>query len=338
MGIQGIDLSVIWGVIIAFGVMMYVIMDGFDLGLGILFPFIPDAQERDVMMNTVAPVWDGNETWLILGGAALYGAFPLAYSVILEALYLPLIFMLAGLIFRGVAFEFRFKATAEKRYLWDWAFIGGSLLATFSQGIAIGTYVSGIPVLNRQFAGGGFDWFSPFPLVCGLGLVIAYALLGSTWLLVKTEGMLESRMRHYSRPLAWMLLVMVVVIGVWTLQLHPELANRWFTHAHLVMFTAIVVLAVVALFGLLRSLRQRHTHWPFVFTLVLMFLGYIGLALSIWPNIIPPSVSLWAAASPATSQLFALIGALFILPVILMYTFWSYYVFRGKVRIGDGYH
>ena len=338
MGIQGIDLSLIWGVIIAFGVMMYVIMDGFDLGLGILFPMISDEQERDVMMNTVAPVWDGNETWLVLGGAALYGAFPLAYGVILEALYLPLIFMLAGLIFRGVAFEFRFKAPAEKRHLWDWAFIGGSLLATFSQGVVIGAYVAGIPVVDRQFAGGGLDWLAPFPLVCGVGLVIAYALLGSTWLLVKTEGMLESRMRHYSRPLAWLLLAMVVVIGAWTLQLHPELAGRWFNHAHLTVFAGLVVLAVLALIGLLRSLRQRHTHWPFVFTLVLMFLGYIGLAMSIWPNIIPPSVSLWAAASPATSQLFALIGALFILPVILMYTFWSYYVFRGKVRIGDGYH
>jgi len=338
MGIQGIDLSLIWGVIIAFGVMMYVIMDGFDLGLGILFPLIPDEQERDVMMNTVAPVWDGNETWLVLGGAALYGAFPLAYGVILEALYLPLILMLCGLIFRGVAFEFRFKSSAQKRHWWDKAFIGGSLLATFSQGVAIGAYVSGIPVVNRQFAGGGLDWLAPFPLVCGVGLVVAYALLGSTWLLVKTEGMLESRMRLFTRPLAWLLTAMVVVIGAWTLKLHPELATRWSSHGHLMVFAGLVGLALLALFGLLRTLRQRHTHWPFVFTLVLMLLGYIGLALSIWPNIIPPSVSLWAAASPPSSQLFALIGALFILPVILMYTFWSYYVFRGKVRIGDGYH
>lgn len=338
MAIQGIDLSLIWGVIIAFGVMMYVIMDGFDLGLGILFPLIPDEQERDVMMNTVAPVWDGNETWLVLGGAALYGAFPLAYGVILEALYLPLILMLCGLIFRGVAFEFRFKSSPQKRHWWDKAFIGGSLLATFSQGVVIGAYVSGIPVVDRQFAGGGLDWLAPFPLVCGVGLVIAYALLGSTWLLVKTEGMLESRMRLFTRPLALLLMAMVLVIGVWTLQLHPELATRWSTHGHLQVFAGLVVLALLSLFGLLRTLRQRHTHWPFVFTLVLMLLGYIGLALSIWPNIIPPSVSIWAAASPPSSQLFALIGALFILPVILMYTFWSYYVFRGKVRIGDGYH
>ena len=338
MTIQGIDLSLIWGVIIAFGVMMYVIMDGFDLGLGILFPLIPDARERDVMMNTVAPVWDGNETWLILGGAALYGAFPLAYSVILEALYLPLIFMLAGLIFRGVAFEFRFKASPEKRHIWDWAFIGGSLLATLCQGIVIGTYISGIAVVNRQFAGGSLDWLAPFPLFCGLGLIVAYALLGSTWLLVKTEGMLEARMRHYTRPLAFALMAVVAVLCVWTALLHPEIANRWFSHAHIVIFGALLVLGLLALYGLLGTLRQHHSHWPFVFTLVLMFLGYIGLAFSIWPNIVPPSISLWDAASPLSSQLFILIGTLFILPIILMYTCWSYYVFRGKVRIGDGYH
>jgi cytochrome d ubiquinol oxidase subunit II len=331
-------LSLVWAGIIAIAVFGYVVMDGFDLGLGILFPGLDKGNDRNTAINTIAPVWDGNETWLVLGGAALFGAFPLAYGVILEALYLPLILMLCGLIFRGVAFEFRFKSSPQKRHWWDKAFIGGSLLATFSQGVAIGAYVSGIPVMNRQFAGGGLDWLAPFPLVCGVGLVVAYALLGSTWLLVKTEGMLESRMRLFTRPLAWLLLAMVVVIGVWTLQLHPELATRWSSHGHLMVFAGLVGLALLALFGLLRTLRQRHTHWPFVFTLVLMLLGYIGLALSIWPNIIPPSVSLWAAASPPSSQLFALIGALFILPVILMYTFWSYYVFRGKVRIGDGYH
>ncbi|KRP45324.1 cytochrome bd-I ubiquinol oxidase subunit 2 apoprotein [Pseudomonas libanensis] len=338
MGIQGIDLSLIWGVIIAFGVMMYVIMDGFDLGLGILFPLIPDEQERDVMMNTVAPVWDGNETWLVLGGAALYGAFPLAYSVILEALYLPLIFMLAGLIFRGVAFEFRFKASPQKRHIWDMAFIGGSFLATFCQGVVIGTYIAGIPVVNRQFAGGNLDWLSPFPLFCGVGLVVAYALLGSTWLLVKTEGMLESRMRLFSRYLAFGLMAVVAVLCVWTPWLHPEIALRWFAQAHIVVFGGLMLLAVLALVGLLKTLRQHHSHWPFVFTLVLVFLGYIGLAFSIWPNIVPPSISLWEAASPPSSQLFILIGTLFILPIILMYTCWSYYVFRGKVRIGDGYH
>lgn len=200
---MGIDLPLIWAVIIIFGIMMYVVMDGFDLGIGILFPFIPGKTDRDVMMNTVAPVWDGNETWLVLGGAALFGAFPLAYSVVLSALYLPLILMLIGLIFRGVAFEFRFKAKDDKRHLWDKAFIGGSLAATFFQGVALGAFIEGIPVVDRQFAGGSLDWLSPFALFCGVALIVAYALLGCTWLIMKTEGKLQEQMHNLARPLAF---------------------------------------------------------------------------------------------------------------------------------------
>ncbi|MBF8753649.1 cytochrome d ubiquinol oxidase subunit II [Pseudomonas guariconensis] len=338
MAIQGIDLSIIWGVIIAFGLMMYVIMDGFDLGLGILFPLISDASERDVMMNTVAPVWDGNETWAVLGAAALYGAFPLAYSVILEALYLPLVLVLAGLIFRGVAFEFRFKAHPRKRHLWDKAFIGGSVLATFFQGVAIGTYISGIPVENRQFAGSALDWLAPFPLFCGVGLILAYALLGSTWLLIKTDGMLEARMRHYSRPLLYLLAMVIVVICAWTAWLHADIAQRWFAGSHWIRSALIAGLAVLAVVVIQKTLRKRHSHLPFMGVVALVFLGYLGLAISIWPNIVPPSIDLWQAAAPLTSQLFALIGALFIIPIILAYTFWSYHVFRGKVKAGDAYH
>lgn len=338
MAIQGIDLSVIWGVIIAFGLMMYVIMDGFDLGLGILFPLISDSSERDVMMNTVAPVWDGNETWAVLGAAALYGAFPLAYSVILEALYLPLVLVLAGLIFRGVAFEFRFKAHPRKRHLWDKAFIGGSVLATFFQGVAIGTYISGIPVQNRQFAGSALDWLAPFPLFCGVGLILAYALLGSTWLLIKTDGMLESRMRHYSRPLLYLLAMVIVVICAWTAWLHADIAQRWFAGSHWIRSALIAGLAVLAVVVIQKTLRKRHSHLPFMGVVTLVFLGYLGLAISIWPNIVPPSINLWQAAAPLTSQLFALMGALFIIPIILAYTFWSYHVFRGKVKAGDVYH
>jgi len=338
MGIQGIDLSVIWGVIIAFGLMMYVIMDGFDLGLGILFPLISDSSERDVMMNTVAPVWDGNETWAVLGAAALYGAFPLAYSVILEALYLPLVLVLAGLIFRGVAFEFRFKAHPSNRHWWDKAFIGGSVLATFFQGVAIGTYISGIAVENRQFAGGALDWLAPFPLFCGVGLILTYALLGSTWLLIKTDGMLESRMRHYSRPLAYLLAIVIALICAWTAWLHEDIAQRWFAGNHWVRSAVIALLAVLAVVVIQKTLRKRHSHLPFMAVVGLVFLGYLGLAISIWPNIVPPALSIWDAASPLSSQLFALIGALFIIPIILVYTFWSYHVFRGKVQVGDAYH
>ncbi|MDE4536275.1 cytochrome d ubiquinol oxidase subunit II [Pseudomonas sp. ITEM 17296] len=335
---MGIDLPLIWAVIIIFGVMMYVVMDGFDLGIGMLFPFVKDARDRDVMMNTVAPVWDGNETWLILGGAALFGAFPLAYAVVLEALYLPLILMLIGLIFRGVAFEFRFKAKPAKRHLWDKAFIWGSLVATFSQGVALGTFIEGIKVVERKYAGGALDWLTPFSLFCGLGLVIAYTLLGCTWLVMKTEGPLQQRMHDVARPLALVLLVVIAVVSLWTPLAYPQIADRWFSMPNLLWFMPVPILVLVTCYGLLRAVARNAHYTPFLLTLALIFLGYSGLGISLWPNIIPPSISIWEAAAPPQSQGFMLVGTLFILPIILGYTFWSYYVFRGKVTHEDGYH
>lgn len=335
---MGIDLPLIWAVIIIFGIMMYVVMDGFDLGIGILFPFMKDSGDRDVMMNTVAPVWDGNETWLVLGGAALFGAFPLAYSVVLSALYLPLILMLMGLIFRGVAFEFRFKATEEKRHLWDKAFIGGSLAATFFQGVALGAFIDGFPVVNRQFAGGGLDWLTPFTVFCGLALIVAYALLGCTWLIMKTEGALQKAMHDLARPLATALLAVIGVVSIWTPLAHADIANRWFTLPNLFWFLPVPILVLVTMFGLFKAVARNANYTPFLLTLLLIFLGYSGLGISLWPNIVPPSISIWDAASPPQSQGFMLVGTLFIIPFILGYTFWSYYVFRGKVTHEDGYH
>lgn len=335
---MGVDLSLIWAVIIIFGVMMYVVMDGFDLGIGILFPFVKDDGERDVMMNTVAPVWDGNETWLILGGAGLFGAFPLAYSVVLSALYLPLILMLLGLIFRGVAFEFRFKARPAKRHLWDKAFIGGSIAATFFQGVALGAFIEGIPVVDRAYAGGSLDWLAPFPLFCGLGLIAAYALLGCTWLIMKTEGRLQQQMHDLARPLVLVLLGITGIVSIWTPLAHEEIATRWFSLPNLFWFMPVPILVLVCTWALLRAVANNAHHAPFVLTLVLIFLGYSGLGISLWPNVIPPSISIWDAAAPPQSQGFMLVGALFIIPFILMYTAWSYYVFRGKVRVEDGYH
>ncbi|MFG5863230.1 cytochrome d ubiquinol oxidase subunit II [Metapseudomonas sp. CR1201] len=335
---MGVDLSLIWAIIIIFGVMMYVVMDGFDLGIGILFPFVKDDGERDVMMNTVAPVWDGNETWLILGGAGLFGAFPLAYSVVLSALYLPLILMLLGLIFRGVAFEFRFKARPAKRHLWDKAFIGGSIAATFFQGVALGAFIEGIPVVDRAYVGGSLDWLAPFPLFCGLGLIAAYALLGCTWLIMKTEGRLQQQMHDLARPLVLVLLGITGIVSIWTPLAHEEIATRWFSLPNLFWFMPVPILVLVCTWALLRAVANNAHHAPFVLTLVLIFLGYSGLGISLWPNVIPPSISIWDAAAPPQSQGFMLVGALFIIPFILMYTAWSYYVFRGKVRVEDGYH
>lgn len=335
---MGIDLPLIWAMVIIFGIMMYVVMDGFDLGIGILFPFIKGDRDRDVMMNTVAPVWDGNETWLVLGGAGLFGAFPLAYSVVLSALYLPLILMLIGLIFRGVAFEFRFKAKAEKRHIWDKAFIGGSLTATFFQGVALGAFIDGFEVVDRQFAGGSLDWFTPFTVFCGLALIAAYALLGCTWLIMKTEGKLQEQMHHLARPLAMVVLAVMGVVSLWTPLAHADIAARWFTLPNLFWFLPVPILVLVTMYGLFRAVARNAHYTPFILTLVLIFLGYSGLGISLWPNIVPPSISIWDAASPPQSQGFMLVGTLFIIPLILVYTFWSYYVFRGKVTHDDGYH
>ncbi|EPJ95003.1 MULTISPECIES: cytochrome d ubiquinol oxidase subunit II [Pseudomonas] len=335
---MGIDLPLIWAIIIIFGIMMYVVMDGFDLGIGILFPFIKGDSDRDVMMNTVAPVWDGNETWLVLGGAALFGAFPLAYSVVLSALYLPLMLMLMGLIFRGVAFEFRFKARPEKRHIWDKSFIGGSLVATFFQGVALGAFIDGIPVVNREYAGGGLDWLSPFTVFCGIALIVAYALLGCTWLIMKTEGHLQERMHKLGRPLALAVLVLMGIVSLWTPLAHTDIAARWFTLPNLFWFLPVPILVLVTMYSLLKAIARKAHYMPFLLTLVLIFLGYSGLGISLWPNIIPPSISIWDAAAPPQSQGFMLVGTLFIIPFILGYTFWSYYVFRGKVTHEDGYH
>ena len=336
---MSLDLSIIWFVIIVFATLMYIVMDGFDLGIGILFPFTRDAKDRDLMVNSVAPVWDGNETWLVLGGAGLFGAFPLAYAVIIDALTIPLTLMLVGLIFRGVAFEFRFNATPSHRPFWDNAFMGGSILATFCQGIVVGAVINGFEVSGRAYSGGPFDWLTPFTLFCGLGLVVAYALLGATWLVMKSESTLQNTMRRSARGLLLVLLAVIAVISLWTPLLHHQIAQRWFSLPNLYYLLPVPLLVIVASALLWRHLGRDSSHnQPFILTLVLVFLGFSGLGISIWPAIIPPSITLWQAAAPVQSQEFMLIGALFIIPVILVYTFWSYYVFRGKVPQDEGYH
>lgn len=335
---MGIDLPIIWAVIIAFGLMMYVIMDGFDLGIGILFPFVRARGDRDTMVNTVAPVWDGNETWLAFGGAALLSAFPLAYSVILSALYIPLILMLAGLIWRGVAFEFRFKADEAHKPFWDKAFAWGSYIATVSQGVSLGAFINGFHVTGASYGGGALDWLTPFSLFTGVGLLVAYALLGSTWLIMKTEGALQKRMIALARPITLALLAVIGIVSLWTPLTHPEIAARWFTLPNIIFFAPVPVLVLVTTGAILRILRRETHAAPFLLALVLLFLGYSGLAISLWPNIIPPAISLREAAAPPESMGFTLVGALFIIPVILTYTAWSYYVFRGKVKAGEGYH
>lgn len=336
---MSLDLSIIWFVIIVFATLMYIVMDGFDLGIGILFPFTRSPQDRDLMVNSVAPVWDGNETWLVLGGAGLFGAFPLAYAVIIDALTIPLTLMLVGLIFRGVAFEFRFNATPSHRPFWDKAFMCGSILATFCQGIVVGAVINGFEVTGRTYSGGPFSWLTPFTLFCGVGLVVAYALLGATWLVMKSESTLQNTMRRTARGLLLTLLAVIAVISLWTPLVHSQIAERWFSLPNLYYLLPVPLLVIIASALLWRHLGRDASHaQPFILTLVLIFLGFSGLGISIWPAIIPPSITLWQAAAPEQSLEFMLIGALFIIPVILVYTFWSYYVFRGKVPQDEGYH
>jgi len=332
-----IDLPMVWAAIIGLGVFLYVMLDG-DLGIGLIFPFFHEDRDREVMINTVAPVWDGNETWMVLGGAGLYAAFPVAYSVLLPAAYLPVVAMVCGLIFRGVAFEIRAKAR-RTRHLWDLAFIAGSALATFCQGLVLGTLLQGIAVRDGRFAGGAFDWFSPFSLFCGLGLLVTYAALGCGWLLIKTEGDLQRRMFALMKPLALALLAVIGVVSLWTVLGQPAVAQRWFSRANFLYFAPVPVLVLACVAGILHAVRHGLERRPFALTLALMFLGYSGLLISIFPHILPPSLDIWQASSPHSSQLFTLVGAVIILPIIVAYSGLSYWVFRGKVRHGDeGYH
>ena len=332
-----IDLATVFAFIIAFAVFVYVVMDGFDLGLGILFPLFPAKTDRDVIMNSVAPVWDGNETWLVLGGGGLMAAFPLAYAVLMPALYTPIIAMLVGLIFRGVAFEFRWRTTAQ-RNRWDIAFAGGSLLAALSQGIALGAILQGVHVAGRQYAGGWWDWLTPFSVLTGVSLVIGYAFLGSTWLVLKTEDRLRDRAYALSW---WLLFAMLGAIGAVSLVtplLSIHYSQRWFAWPNIIA-TAPVPLAVVAVTVLLLgSLAKRQDTRPFFLALALFALSYAGLGISMYPYIVPQSITIWQAASPRDSQLFLLVGVSFLIPLILAYTGWSYWVFRGKVKAGSGYH
>ncbi|KVA30156.1 ubiquinol oxidase subunit II [Burkholderia cepacia] len=333
-----IDLPVVWAAIIGLGVFIYVMLDGFDLGIGLLFPFFDAKAERQVMLDTVAPVWDGNETFLVLGGAGLYGAFPVVYSTLLPANYLPLVLMLVGLIFRGAAFELRAKAT-RTQHMWDLAFIGGSALAAFCQGIVLGSLLQGIKIVNNQFAGGPFDWLSPFSLMCGIGVLVTYATLGCGWLILKVDGELQRKMRLLMKPLTGVLLAVMGVVSLWTVIGLPAVAHRWFGSGNLGWFLPVPILVVACVWGIFHSVKRAHEATPFLLTLALVFLGYTGLVISIWPNIVPPSLSIWDASSSHSSQKFALIGTVIVLPIILVYNAMQYRVFRGKVREGDvGYH
>ncbi|MCA1242884.1 cytochrome d ubiquinol oxidase subunit II [Stappia stellulata] len=333
-----LDLPLIWALLIAAAVFLYVVLDGFDLGLGILFPTARSATERDVMMNSVAPVWDGNETWLVLGGGGLYAVFPLAYAILMPALYAPIFAMLFGLVFRGVVFEFRFKSSEQRRWIWDIAFFLGSLTAALAQGIILGAIVQGIAVEGRAYAGGWLDWLTPFSLMTGVAVVIGYALLGATWLVWKCEGPMQDHFRGLALTLMFAMLAMIGIVSLWTPALDPAIAARWFEMPQ-ILYTAPVPLMVLGLAVVLfRSLNGTRDALPFLASLALFLVTFAGLGISLYPNIVPPTVTIWEAAAPDSSLAFLLAGAAVLIPMILAYSAYAYWIFRGKVRPGEGYH
>jgi cytochrome d ubiquinol oxidase subunit II len=330
------NLSIIWILIIAFAIFAYVVMDGFDLGIGILFPTLAVGTERDQAMNSVAPVWDGNETWLVLGGGGLLAAFPLAYSIILPATYPPMIAMLLGLVFRGVAFEFRWRDPDHRRY-WDAAFAAGSSIAALAQGIILGTILQGIRVVRDGYGGGWLDWLSPFTLLTGASLILGYALLGSTWLVWKTEGAGQAHARRMALKLGIGTLIAIAAVSAATPYLHHDYWRRWFSMPN-VMFTAQVpLLVIITSVIFVWSLRRGAERLPFIMALALFLLNFAGLGISVYPYLVPHAITIWDAAAPPHSQMFLLIGVAVIMPVILAYTTWAYWVFRGKVGT-HGYH
>ena len=330
------DLTVVWAAIIAFAVLAYVVLDGFDLGIGVLFSTFRAGKERDQAMNSIAPVWDGNETWLIMGGGGLMAAFPLAYAIILPATYPLMIAMLLGLVFRGVAFEFRWREPSH-RARWDVAFCAGSIVAAFAQGMTIGALLQGIRVQDGAYAGGWLDWLSPFSLLTGVSLVIGYALLGATWLIWKTEGETQRHARRLSFSLGAATLAALALVSAATPFLTYDYWRRWFAMPGVLLTAQVPLLVMIVAVVFFWSLRRGADRLPFLSALALFLLSFLGLAISLYPYVVPRAVTIWDAAAPAQSLSFMLVGAAVVVPLILAYTAWAYWVFRGKVG-EHGYH
>jgi cytochrome d ubiquinol oxidase subunit II len=331
------DLPLIWAGIIGIAVALYVILDGFDLGVGILFPTSRDEKERDQMISSIAPFWDGNETWLVLGGGGLWVAFPRAYAAIMSALYLPVIVMLLALVFRGVAFEFRTVAETSKRY-WNLAFTGGSALAALCQGIILGALIQGITVKDGAFVGGALDWATPFAFMCGLGVLSGYALLGATWLVMKTDGEVAARAKGHAKLALIAVLGFMALVSLWTPLQFERIAARWFTTPNIYYLWPVPLATALTALALWRWLEAGREVPPFLAAIALFLLGYAGIVISVFPYLVPPSLTIWDTAAARASQMFMLVGTLALLPIIIGYFVFVFWIFRGKVRRGESYH
>jgi len=332
-----LSLTPVWTVILAVGVFLYVALDGFDLGVGMLYRLAPDRPARNLVMNSIAPIWDGNETWLILGSVGLLAAFPVAFAIIVPAVYFPILLMLLSLIFRGLAFEFRYR-DAERRTFWDNGFAYGSALAAFAQGIVLGAFIQGFNVEGRHFVGSSFDCFTPFSIFTGVGLACGYALLGAGWLVMKTEGTLQDWARALGRRCLVLTVLAIAIVSVWTPLLDAHLEARWFSWPNIALLSPVPIITLVLIWFVWRALDRGADFAPFLGSLGLFVMSYIGIAISLWPMIVPGHFTLDEAAASQSTQAFLLVGTLVLLPIIIVYTSWSYWVFRGKVRGDIGYH
>jgi cytochrome bd ubiquinol oxidase subunit II len=327
----------VWTVILGAGIFFYVLLDGFDLGVGMLYGFMPDTRSRNMVMNAIAPVWDGNETWLVLGGVALLAAFPLAFAIIIPALYFPILVMLLALVFRGVAFEFRFR-DAEHKTFWDQGFFYGSIIATAAQGMMLGAFIQGFKVEGRAFTGGPFDFLTPFSVLTGIALIFGYGLLGAGWLVLKTEADIQARARGYGRICLVGVAIAILFVSLWTPLMSDTVSKRWFSWPNILVLSPVPIATALVAVGTWRALIGVSQSGPFIGAVGLFALSYAGIAISLLPMIVPYHYTLAQAASSPGTQAFLLVGTLFLLPIILVYSGWSYWVFRGKVRADVGYH
>ncbi|MFZ0930914.1 MAG: cytochrome d ubiquinol oxidase subunit II [Syntrophobacteraceae bacterium] len=331
-----VDLPLMWFGLLVTALFLYVLLDGFDLGVGILFPFAPSDECRDRMMNSIAPFWDGNETWLVLSGGGLFAAFPLAYAILMPALYMPVILMLLGLIFRGVAFEFRFKAV-KSRFIWDYAFHFGSIVATFMQGMILGAFVKGVQVQGRSFAGNPFDWLNAYSFMTGVALLFGYALLGSTWLVMKTDEVTKDWARKCASYVLGYVGVFMGIVSISVPIMNAGVRDLWFTLPNFYYLVPVPLVTIALFIFIWRDLHRGVENRPFFLSVGVFLMGYLGLGISLWPWLVPFAVTFRQAAAAASSQSFLLVGTLVILPLVLTYTAFCYYVFRGKAS-REGYY
>lgn len=332
-----VDLPLVWYGLIIVAIFLYILLDGFDLGVGVLFPFAPSDQCRDRMMNSIAPFWDGNETWLVLGGGGLFAAFPLAYAILMPALYIPVIIMLLGLIFRGVAFEFRFKASDRTRVVWDYAFHFGSLTAAFMQGVIIGAVVQGVAVEGRRFAGGAFDWLNAYSVMSGVALVFGYTLLGATWLVMKTEEITQQWARKCAAYALGYVGLFLAIVSISMPVMNPGIRALWWSLPNFFFLLPIPFASLVLIVLIWRDLHAGREVRPFLLSLGLFLTAYLGLGISLWPFAVPFAITFRQAAAAPASQSLLLVGTVILLPLVLGYSAYCYYLFRGKASHETAY-